>query len=117
MNFFKKFFGISKKDNIFIRTEMIVSTITKDGKLINSTVTYDKKIVDTGLERIAKLFNGISTDPMNVIGIGTGTTAAANGDTELETEVTRESATTSYEADNKAVLTKTFTFGSAYSIT
>jgi len=69
-------------------------------------------IVNDGLERVAKLLNGVSATYFRAIAIGTGTTGATNSDTELETEYTRELATLSYEASYKAKFTKTFTFGS-----
>ena len=69
-------------------------------------------IVNNGLERIAKLINGESSTYFRALAIGTGTTAVTNADSVLETEYTRELATLSYEADYKAVLAKTFSFGS-----
>ncbi len=76
-------------------------------------------IVDDGLERVAKLLNGVSTNPFTVLGIGTGSTAVTTSDTELETEVTRATAVTTYEASFKAKFDYTFTFasGESYSIT
>jgi len=69
-------------------------------------------IVNDGLERVAKLLNGVSSTYFRAIGIGTGTTSATNSDTSLETEYTRALATLSYEADYKAKFSKTFSFGS-----
>jgi hypothetical protein len=88
------------------------------GEIIEKEVVSNT-VVNTGLEALAKLINGVSTDNFTVIAIGTGSTAVSNGDTALETEVTRASATCTYEADYKAKYQKTFTFGSgeAYDIT
>jgi hypothetical protein len=72
-------------------------------------------IVNDGLERVAKLLNGVSSIYFRAIAIGTGTTSATNSDTELEIEYTRALATLSYEADYKAKFTKTFSFGSGVS--
>lgn len=69
-------------------------------------------IVNNGLERVAKLLNGISSTYLRAIAIGTGTTSPTNSDTELETEYTRALGTLTYEADYKAKFTKTFEFGS-----
>jgi len=69
-------------------------------------------IVNDGLERVAKLINGVSSTYFRAIAIGTGTTSATNSDTALETEYTRALATLSYEASYIAKFTKTFTFGS-----
>lgn len=72
-------------------------------------------IVNDGLERVAKLLNGVSSTYFRAIAIGTGTTSATNSDTALETEYTRALATLSYEADYKAKFTKTFAFASGVS--
>ena len=69
-------------------------------------------IVNDGLERVAKLLNGVSSTYFRAIAIGTGTTGAINSDTSLETEYTRALAILSYEADYKAKFSKTFEFGS-----
>ena len=69
-------------------------------------------IVNDGLEKVAKLLNGVSSTYFRAIGIGTGTTGAVNADTSLEIEFTRALATLSYEADYKAKFIKTFSFGS-----
>jgi len=46
---------------------------------------YEDKnlIVDTGLNRIASLLGGLSTDPVDEIGFGEGDAAPAAGDTDL----------------------------------
>jgi len=76
-------------------------------------------VVNDGLERVAKLLNGVSTTPFTVLGIGTGTTSVTTTDAELETEVQRATATTTYEANFKAKFEYTFSFssGESYSIT
>jgi hypothetical protein len=79
--------------------------------------TVENLIVNTGLERVAKLLNGVSSTYFRAIGVGTGTTGALVGNTALETEVTRATATLSYEASYKAKFEYTFTFGGSYAIT
>ena len=88
----------------------------KTGKILDSE-TIHNLIVDTGLERIAKLINGESSTYFRAIAVGEGTDAAASGDTELQDEVKREEADLSYEADFKAKFAKTFTFDGSYAIT
>jgi len=71
-------------------------------------------LVDTGLEYIAKLINGVSVAPFTYIGLGSGTTAEATTDTVLVTELTanglaRAAATCGYEAPGKATWSKEFT--------
>ncbi len=74
-------------------------------------------IVDDGLERVAKLLNGVLTTPFTVLGIGTGSTAVTTSDTELETEIVRETSTNTFEAPFKAKFEHTFVFGSGESHT
>ena len=92
----------------------------KDGKILKK-IEISNTVVNSGLERIAKLLNGVSSTNFSYIGIGEGTTAVTNSDTALETEVEREQADSggTYEADYKAIFEKTFTFssGDSYAIT
>jgi hypothetical protein len=72
-------------------------------------------VVNKGLEMIAKLVGGVSTDKMQYVALGSGTTDEANDQTGLTTEITtnggaRAAGTCSYEAEYKFKVTKTFTF-------
>lgn len=89
-----------------------------DGKILDEEIIKNTVVAD-GKERVARLINGNSSTYFDYIAIGTGVTGALVTDTELETEVTNSLATLTYEADYKAVLSKTFTFssGDAYEIT
>lgn len=91
--------------------------LRQNGKVIDKWEKHNI-IVNDGLERIVKLLGNLSSTAFQYIGIGTGTTSATVNDTALETEVTRALASISYEASNKVVFEKTFTFGSgeSYSI-
>lgn len=99
-----------------------IELITKDhwtGKIKERTIVSNT-IVNTGLERVAKLINGVSTTPFIAIAIGTNDTAVDNTDTALGTEVDRaEASTLTYEADYKTKFSHTFTFdsGESYTIT
>jgi len=78
-------------------------------------------LVNKGLELKAKLLNGVSTAPFTYIALGSGTTAEANDQTALVTEITtnggaRAAATCEYEADYKAKWTKTFSFTGSLSV-
>ena len=71
-------------------------------------------LVDTGLEYIAKLINGVSTAPFKYIALGSGTTPEAIDQTALTTEIpanglARAEATCGYEAPGKATWSKEFT--------
>lgn len=48
----------------------------------------DNLVTTKGKEIIAKQLNGVTTAPVTAIALGTGTTAAAAGDTALGTEIT-----------------------------
>ena len=93
-------------------------TIKRVNKYTGKVIDVEEKcntIVNNGLERIAKLLNGVSSTYFRALAIGTGTTGATTSDTALETEYTRELATLAYEASYKATFSKTFTFGSGVS--
>ena len=68
-------------------------------------------ITDAGFDFIADAM-GLASQPseMTHIAVGTGTTAAATGDTALETELARQSATYAHTAG-----TKVFTFETTFS--
>ena len=84
------------------------------GKIISKD-TVKNLIVNNGLERMARRL-GSAVDFFNTIKIGTGTNAAGNTDTALQTLYASELATTiEYEASYKFVWAKTFTFGSGVS--
>ena len=76
-------------------------------------------LVNKGLEMKAKLLNGVSTAPFTYIALGSGTTAEANDQTALVTEITtnggaRAAATCEYEADYKAKWMVVFSLQEAY---
>jgi hypothetical protein len=88
----------------------------KTGKILDTEVVHNT-IVNTGLERVAKLLNGVSSTYFRAIAVGTGTTGATLTDSTLEIENQRAIATLSYEASYKAKFAYTFTFGSNLAIT
>ncbi|OQB10545.1 MAG: hypothetical protein BWY21_00304 [Parcubacteria group bacterium ADurb.Bin216] len=79
-------------------------------------------IVNAGLTEVAKLIVGADSPvAFTYIALGSGTTAEANDQTALVTEITtnggeRASATASYEADYKGKLVKTFSFTGPLSV-
>ena len=66
----------------------------KDKREINNLV------VDTGLDFIASRMKDTTDDAMSYMAIGTGTTAAAAGDTTLGTELDRNALTSTTVTDN-----------------
>jgi len=97
--------------NIELITTDIVTGEVKDRSEIKNL------IVNTGLERMAKLMNGISSTYFNCIAIGTDDTPVNGADTELGAEVDREVATLTYEGSYQAKFAKVFTFGSGIEYT
>ena len=77
-------------------------------------------VTNAGKAVFANLFIGSGTAPTH-IALGTGTTAAAAGDTALETEIYRESATRSRVTitvtDDTSQYTYTFDIDATYSLT
>jgi len=94
-----------------------LSRVNKETGEILDTEVIKNIIVNTGKERVAKLINGDSSTYFRAIGVGTGVTGEAVGNIALVTEVTRATATLSYEASYKAKFVYTFTFGGDYAIT
>lgn len=83
-------------------------------------------IPTVGKAAVADQFGGTTTSPMTAMAIGIGTTAAAAGDTTLESEITtnggeRGAATVSNETTTTAGDTeqwiKTFTFTGSFAVT
>jgi hypothetical protein len=94
-----------------------LSRVNKEtGEILDTEVVHNI-IVNTGKERIARMINGLSSTYFRAIAVGTGATGELVGDTALQAEVARATATLSYEASYKAKFEYTFTFGGTYSIT
>jgi hypothetical protein len=108
---------LKKKSGLKLRGQAVIQERdSTTGKILSEEI-IDNLIVNAGLERVAKLLGGVSTDYYTHIAIGEGTTAATTGDTALESEATRAAATIAYEASYKCKFEKTFTVGSGVSYT
>lgn len=86
----------------------------------------DNLVTTRGKRVIAEQLNGVTTAPVTAIALGTGTTAAAAGDTALQTEITtnggqRGAATTSNQTTSTtgdtARWVKTFSFTGSFAVT
>ena len=108
-----------RKKSLKLITNILIRTIDCATGKIKETEEIHNAIVNSGLERMARRIISNANDFFDYIGIGTGVTGVQATDTTLETEVTREQATVTYEANYKAKLEKIFTFssGEAYDIT
>lgn len=104
---------MEKKEKIGVKGVWEITTFDVNTGEIKEKEIKENMIVNTGLERLAKLLNGVSTVYFDYIAIGSGNTTPAETDTALESELSRLQATTSYEADYKSVLERTFLFDTA----
>lgn len=83
-------------------------------------------IVTKGHQQIAQQLGGTTTTPMTAIAIGTGTTAAAAGDTALQTEITTNGGARGAATVTNVTVTntgdteqwvKTFSFTGSFAVT
>ena len=99
-----------KNERVGLKGVWEISTVDlRTNKVIDKEVK-ENMIVNTGLERIAKLLNGVNTTYFDFIAIGSDNTAVQETDTALGAEVDRKQATTAYETDYKATLEALFLF-------
>lgn len=69
------------------------------------SIQYEKKdnlVVDAGMQRTIDLWIGDVTGKWTHCGVGSGTTGAASGDTDLETAIGREAITDDYRSGLEA---------------
>jgi hypothetical protein len=79
----------------------------KDQRKVNNLV------VDTGLAYIADRMADAAESAMSHMAVGTGSTAAASGDTALETEAGRVALTSTTQTNEDVVYVATFSAGTA----
>lgn len=95
---------------------MVNDTLAMRGDLVitvNGTTVLEKKnlIVNAGKNFLASAVINSSTSPFTYMAVGTGTTAAAVGDTALGSELARSAFTSSSVASNVVTLTTTYAAG------
>lgn len=98
----------------------------RDGKVIR-TVKMRNLVVNAGKAEVAGLVNGATTGAFSYLAIGTGTTAAAVGNTILEAEITTGGGARAQDAsptretvtvpNDTAVLDYEWTFTGAFAVT
>jgi len=87
--------------------ELKITVTSKDGAVKQEQVVKNL-VVTSGLNFISARMNGTSPAVMSHMAVGTGTTAAALGDTALGTESARVALTSAVVTDNAIVYTGTF---------
>ena len=101
-----------KGKNPCLSFNAVIKTIDRSTGIVLDKETVHNIVTNNGLERIAKLLGGISSDSYDSIAIGTDNTSELATDTALGTEVQRQLASISYVADYKVKYEKVFTFSS-----
>ena len=99
-----------KKDSSKVTGSVNVVVRGDDGA-IKQEFTVPNLVVDAGLDYIASRMEGTSDAVMSHMAVGTGTTAAASGDTTLETEAARQTLTSTTVTDNAVAYVATFAAG------
>lgn len=100
------------KDNISMKGKLKIVLRDKDGK-IKEQREVKNLVVDTGKDYIASRIEGTSSAVMSHMALGTGTTAAAQGDTALETELDRNALDSTTVSNNDVTYVATYAAGDA----
>jgi len=80
-------------------------------------------VTTAGMIEVCKLMTGVAADAFTYVALGSGTNTPAAGDTTLQTEISTNGGgrvvadTHEYQATNKAVWIKEFTFSGSLGIT
>lgn len=99
-----------KKDNLNATGSLTIAIKDANGN-VKQELTVPNLVVDTGLDFIAARMNGTSDAVMSHMAVGTGSTAAAAGDTALETQSAIEALTSATVTDNAIAFVATFAAG------
>ena len=97
-------------DSIKVTGELRITVTNPEGN-IKQEVVVPNLVVTTGKNFIASRMAGTSSNVMSHMAIGSGTTAAAVGDTTLETELGRVSLTSATVTSNSVAYVATFPAG------
>lgn len=99
-------------DSVKLKGELRITLTNEAGNVTHETVVPNL-VVTTGKNFIASRMAGTSSNVMSHMEVGTGTTAAANGDTTLETAISgsRVALTSTTVTDNAVAYVATFPAG------
>ncbi len=98
------------QDSIKVTGDLKIVVTGPDGK-VKEEQEYKNLVVTTGKNFIASRMKDTTDAAMSHMGIGTGTTAAAAGDTALETQAGRVSLTSTTVTTNSVAYVATFPAG------
>ena len=100
-------------DSLKLKGRVGIVLKDKDGN-VKETRGIDNLVVDTGLDFIASRMEGTSSAVMSHMALGSGTTAAAAGDTDLESILgSREALDSTTVTDNAVAYVASFEAGDA----
>jgi len=99
-----------KLDKTKATGKLTVEIKGKDGH-VKETREIKNLVVQAGLDFIASRMKDVSSGVMSHMGIGTGTTAAASGDTTLGTEAARQGLTSTTVNNNAVSYVASFAAG------
>jgi len=100
-------------DSLKLKGRVGIVLKDKDGN-VKETREIDNLVVDAGLDYIASRMEGTSSNVMSHMALGSGTTAAAAGDTDLESILgSREALDSTTVTDNAVAYVASFEAGDA----
>lgn len=100
-------------DSLKLKGRVGIVLKDKDGN-VKETRDIDNLVVDAGLDYIASRMEGTSSNVMSHMALGSGTTAAAAGDTDLESILgSREALDSTTVTDNAVAYVASFEAGDA----
>lgn len=94
-------------ENISIKGDVVITLTSEDGAIKQQEKA--NLVVQAGKDLLAEAIKAVIT-PFSYIAVGTGTNAAASGDTALQTELTRVTFSSS-RTNNITTLTAVFSAG------
>ena len=98
------------KDDLTLKGRLEIVVTSEDGT-VKQRESVDNLVVTTGKNFVASRMAGPSASVMSHMAIGTGTTAAAAGDTTLGSESARVALTSTTASDNDVTYVATFSAG------
>ena len=98
------------KDDLTLKGRLDIVVTAEDGT-VKQRESVKNLVVTTGKNFVASRMAGTSSSVMSHMAIGTGTTAAAAGDTTLGSQSARVALTSTTNTDNDVVYVATFAAG------